>query len=60
MTKNGAIAKAKKLADKLQIVSVVELNGNYEVIHYDYLEEFIEGGYTLIANYKYDYKVVKF
>lgn len=60
MTKNGAIAKAKKYADKMQVVSVVEFNGNYEVIHYDYLEEFLEDGYKLVASYKYDYKVVKF
>lgn len=60
MTKNGAIAKAKRYAERLQNTSVIEKNGEYDVTHTDYVEEWIEDGWNVVCNYKYDYELIKY
>lgn len=60
MTKSAAIAKAKKHASQINDMNVVEKNGDYEVIHAAYLDEFIEDGYTFVCGFKYDYELIKY
>lgn len=59
MTKNGAIAKAKRETTKMNNITVIAKNNNYDVIHTEYLDEFIEDGYTKVFSFIYDYGVVK-
>lgn len=53
MTRNGAIAKAKRYASKMEDMIVIEKGGVYEAAHADYKEEYIEDGYTIVKEIKY-------
>lgn len=60
MTKSGATKKARKYAERLQETSVIEKNGEYDVIHTEYAEEYIQDGWNVVCNYKYDYELIKY
>ena len=61
MTKAGAIAKAKRYAERMNDMTVITNGITFEVIHTDYLEEYEEEGWKKVASYKYEFaKVVKY
>lgn len=60
MTKAGAISKAKRYTEKMENMSVVTDGYTYEVIHTEYLDEYVEDGWYKVASFKYEgSKVVK-
>ena len=60
MTKAGATAKAKRYAERMENMTVITDGISYEVIHSEYLEEYIEDGWQKVVSYEYDMgKVVK-
>lgn len=54
MTRSGAIAKAKKYAERIENMSVVRRGDDYEVTHTDYLQEWLDDGWEEVASYKYE------
>lgn len=60
MTKASAMAKARRYAANLNDVTVITNGLNYEVIHTEYLDEYIEDGWAKVASYKYDFKVTRY
>lgn len=56
MTKSGATSKAKRYTGRLQNSSVITNGISYECVHTDYLNEYIEEGWSLVASYEYNEK----
>lgn len=54
MTKAGATAKAKRYTERMEAMTVITDGITYEVIHTEYLEEYLEDGWQKVASYKYE------